>query len=36
MTLQTAGWRALDKGERFTAGFDAAQAYLFDKDGRAL
>jgi multiple sugar transport system ATP-binding protein/lactose/L-arabinose transport system ATP-binding protein len=36
VTLQTAGWRALDKGERFTAGFDAAQAYLFDKDGRAL
>lgn len=36
VTLQAAGWRSFDKGERFTAGFDPAQAYLFDKDGRAL
>jgi len=36
VTVQTAGWRSLGKGERFTAGFEAAQAYLFDKDGKAL
>jgi multiple sugar transport system ATP-binding protein/lactose/L-arabinose transport system ATP-binding protein len=36
VTLQTPGWRSLDKSERFAARFDAAQAYVFDKDGRAF
>ena len=36
MVLQTPGRRMLGKGEAFTAGFDAAQAYVFDKDGLAF
>ena len=36
VTLQTAGRRMLQKGESFSAGFDAAQAYIFDKAGQAL
>ena len=36
VSLQTAGRRILRKGETFAAGFDAAQAYLFDKGGTAL
>ncbi len=36
MVLQAAGRRLLGKGETFTAGFDAARAYVFDKDGRAF
>ncbi len=36
MTLETPGRKMLKKGEIFTAGFDAAQAYLFDKAGLAI
>ena len=36
VTLQTAGRKILQKGESFSAGFDAAQAYIFDKAGQAL
>ncbi len=36
VTLQTAGRKILHKGEGFSAGFDAAQAYIFDKAGQAL
>ena len=36
LALQTPGRRMLKKGEAFSAGFDAAGAYLFAPDGRAL
>ena len=36
VTLQTAGRKILQKGESFSAGFDAAHAYIFDKAGQAL
>ena len=36
VTLQTAGRKILQKGESFSAGFEAAQAYIFDKAGQAL
>ena len=36
VTLQTAGRKILQKGERFSAGFSPAQAYIFDKAGQAL
>jgi len=36
VVLQVAGRRMLGKGETFTAGFDAARAYIFDKDGHAF
>ncbi len=36
VVLETAGRRMLGKGERFTAGFDAARAYVFDSDGQAV
>ncbi len=36
VVLQAAGRRTLGKGEAFTAGFDAARAYVFDKDGHAF
>ena len=36
VVLQAAGRQTLGKGEPFTAGFDAARAYVFDKDGRAF
>ena len=36
VTLQTAGRKILRKGESFSAGFEAAHAYLFDKAGQAL
>jgi hypothetical protein len=36
VSLQVPGRRMLGKGESFPAGFDPAQAYLFDAEGRAL
>ena len=36
VVLQAPGRQTLGKGETFTAGFDAARAYVFDKDGRAF
>ena len=36
MVLQTPGRRMLGKGEAFTAAFDAARVYVFDKDGQAV
>ncbi len=36
VVLQAAGRQTLGKGETFTAGFDAARAYVFNKDGRAF
>ena len=36
VVLQAAGRQLLGKGETFTAGFDAARAYVFDKDGGAF
>ena len=36
VVLQAPGRQTLGKGEAFTAGFDAARAYVFDKDGRAF
>jgi multiple sugar transport system ATP-binding protein/lactose/L-arabinose transport system ATP-binding protein len=36
LALQTPGRRMLKKGEAFSAGFDAGEAYLFAPDGRAL
>lgn len=36
VVLQAPGRRVVGKGKTFTAGFDAAQAYVFDKDGRAF
>ena len=36
LALQTPGRRVLRKGEAFSAGFDAAEVYLFAPDGRAL
>ncbi len=36
VTLQTPGRKILQKGESFSAGFDVAQAYIFDKAGQAL
>ena len=36
VVLQAPGRQTLGKGVTFTAGFDAARAYVFDKDGRAF
>ena len=36
VSLQAPGRRMLRKGEAFSVGFDPAQAYLFDADGRAI
>ena len=36
VSLQVPGRRMLGKGETFSVGFDPAQAYLFDAEGRAL
>ena len=36
LALLTANRRMLRKGEKFSAGFDASEAYLFAPDGRAL
>ncbi len=36
VVLQAPGRQTLGKGETFTAGFDAARAYVFDKDGLAF
>ncbi len=36
VVLQVPGRRVLDKGETFTAGFDATQAYVFDQHGQAF
>jgi lactose/L-arabinose transport system ATP-binding protein len=36
LTLQTPGRRILQKGEGFSAGFNASDAYVFAPDGRAL
>ncbi len=36
VVLQAAGRQTLGKGEPFTAGFDAARAYVFNKDGHAF
>ena len=36
MVLQVPGRRVLGKGEAFAAGFEASNAYVFDKDGVAF
>jgi lactose/L-arabinose transport system ATP-binding protein len=36
VTLEVPGWRSVSRGEAVAAGFDTANAYLFDKDGRAI